>query len=122
MFWAAPMTPSAGQPGPAKPLSYSDQLAKGSSTLTPASEGGGISSHSHRLDHVEAFSFVSAWDLYQNALAEAPSITVIGSSEDRGAVPEPCVCVRVCACVCANPIEDEPQTASSMIVPREDSQ
>ena len=65
-------------------------------------------------------SFVSALDLYQIALAEAPSITVIGSSEDRGEVPEPCVCV--CVCVCANPIEDEPQTVPSMIVPREGSQ
>jgi len=65
-------------------------------------------------------SFVSAWNLYQIALAEAPSITVIGSSEDRGAIPEPCVCV--CVCVCANPIEDEPQTVPSMIVPVESSQ
>ena len=67
-------------------------------------------------------SFVSAWDLYQIALAEAPSITVIGSSEDRGEVPEPCVCACVCVCVCASPVEDEPHTASSMIVPREGSQ
>ncbi len=89
-----------------------------SSTLTPASEGGRSYSHSHHLDHVEAHSFVSAWDLYLEDLRR--SLTVIGSSED----PEEClrndVCVRVC--VCANPIEDEPQTASSMIVPREDSQ
>lgn len=67
-------------------------------------------------------SFVSAWDLYQIALAEAPSITVIGSSEDRGEVPELCVCACVCVCVCANPIEDEPHTDSSMIVPVESSQ
>lgn len=78
------------------------------------------SSHSHRLDMIEASSFVSAWDLYLEDLRR--SLTVIGSSED----PEEClrndVCVRVCVCVCANPVEDEPQTASSMIVPREDSQ
>jgi hypothetical protein len=67
-------------------------------------------------------SFVSAWDLYQIALAEASSITVIGSSEDRGAVPEPCVCACVCVCVCASPVEDEPQTVPSMIVPVESSQ
>jgi hypothetical protein len=65
-------------------------------------------------------SFVSAWDLYQERIRRA--LTVIGSSEDRGAVPEPCVCVRVCVCVCANPIEDEPQTVPSMIVPVESSQ
>lgn len=92
-----------------------------SSTLTPVLGGGRSYSHSHRLG-IEASSFISALDLYQIALAEAPSITVIGSSEDRGAVPEPCVCVRVCVCVCASPIEDEPQTASSMIVPVESSQ
>lgn len=98
MFWAAPMTPSAGQPGPAKPLSYSDQLAKGSSTLTPASEGGRSYSYSHRLDHVEAHSFVSAWDLLLERVGR--ELTVIGSSEDRGAFPEPCVCACVCVCVC----------------------
>ena len=91
-----------------------------SSTLTPVREGGRSYSHSHRLDMIEAHSFVSAWALY----LEDPrrSLTVIGSSEDRGEVPEPCVCVRVCACVCASPVEDEPQTVPSMIVPREDSQ
>lgn len=118
MFWAAPMTPSAGQPGPAKPLSYSDQLAKGSSTLTPVREGGGISSHSHRLDMIEAFSFVSAWDPFLKRVGR--ELTVIGSSEDRGEVPEPCVCA--CVCVCASPVEDEPQTVPSMIVPVESSQ
>lgn len=91
-----------------------------SSTLTPASEGGRPYSHSHRLDHVEAHSFVSAWDLYLEDLRR--SLTVIGSSED----PEEClrnnVCACVCACVCASPVEDEPQTASSMIVPVESSQ
>jgi hypothetical protein len=88
-----------------------------SSTLTPASEGG-RSSHSHCLDMIEAHSFVSAWDLYQERIRRA--LTVIGSSEDRGEVPEPCVCA--CVCVCASPVEDEPQTASSMIVPVESSQ
>ena len=89
-----------------------------SSTLTPASEGGRSYSHSHLPELIGDPSFVSAWDLYQIYLAEASSIIVIGSSEDRGAVPEPCVC----ACVCASPVEDEQQTASSMIVPREGSQ
>ena len=65
------------------------------SDLTPAPDGGRFLSHSHRLDHVEAHSFVSAWDLYLIALAEASSIIVIGSSED----PE--VTLRTCACVCA---------------------
>ena len=69
------------------------------SDLTPAPDGGRFLSHSHRLDHVEAHSFVSAWDLYQIYLAEASSIIVIGSSEDRGEVPEPCVCACVCVCV-----------------------
>ena len=91
-----------------------------SSTLTPVREGGRPYSYSHRLDMIEAHSFVSAWDLYLEDLRR--SLTVIGSSEDRGAVPEPCVCVRVCACVCANPIEDEPHTDSSMTVPVESSQ
>jgi hypothetical protein len=90
------------------------------SDLTPAPDGGRFLSHSHRLDHVEAHSFVSAWDLYLEDLRR--SLTVIGSSEDRGAVPEPCVCVRVCVCVCANPVEDEPQTIPSMIVPVESGQ
>ena len=88
------------------------------SDLTPAPDGGRTFSHSHRLDHVEAHSFVSAWDLYQERIRRA--LTVIGSSEDRGEVPEPCVCV--CVCVCANPIEDEPHTDTSMIVPVESSQ
>lgn len=66
-------------------------------------------------------SFVSAWDLYLEGQSRR-IITVIGSSEDRGEVPEPCVCVRVCACVCASPVEDEPQTVPSMIVPVESSQ
>ncbi len=123
MFWAAPMTPSAGQPGPAKPLSFSFiELAKGSSTLTPALEGGRSYSHSHRLDHVEAHSFVSAWDLYQISLAEASSITVIGSSEDRGIDPEPRVCACVCVRVCANLRESLPVAHSSMTVPKEDIQ
>ena len=74
-------------------------------------------SSSHRLG-IEAHSFVSAWDLYLIALAEASSIIVIGSSED----PENCLRSCVCACVCANPVEDRQQTASSMIVPREGSQ
>lgn len=65
-------------------------------------------------------SFVSAWDLYQERIRRA--FAVIGSSEDRGEVPEPCVCVRVCVCVCASPVEDEPQTVPSMIVPVESSQ
>jgi len=91
-----------------------------SSTLTPVREGGRPYSYSHRLDHVEAHSFVSAWDLYLEDLRR--SLTVIGSSEDRGSVPEPCVCVRVCVCVCASPVEDEPQTVPSMIVPVESSQ
>lgn len=91
-----------------------------SSTLTPVREGGRPYSYSHRLDHVEAHSFVSAWDLYLEDLRR--TLTVIGSSEDRGEVPEPCVCVRVCACVCASPVEDEPQTVPSMIVPVESSQ
>ena len=90
------------------------------SDLTPAPDGGRFLSHSHRLDHVEAHSFVSAWDLYQERIRRA--FTVIGSSEDRGEVPEPCVCACVCVCVCASPVEDEPQTASSMIVPVESSQ
>jgi hypothetical protein len=93
-----------------------------SSTLTPASEGGRPYSHSHLPELIRGLSFISALDIYQISLAEASSITVIGSSEDRGEVPEPCVCVCVCVCVCANPIEDEPQTVPSMIVPREDSQ
>ena len=91
-----------------------------SSTLTPVREGGRPYSHSHRLDHVEAHSFVSAWDLYLEDLRR--TLTVIGSSEDRGEIPEPCVCVRVCVCVCASPVEDEPHTDSSMIVPVESSQ
>ena len=95
----------------------SDADAILSSTLTPASEGGRSYSHSHRLG-IEASSFVSAWDLY--LLEVRRTLTVIGSSEDRGEVPEPCVCV--CVCVCANPIEDEPHTDSSMIVPVESSQ
>lgn len=60
--------------------------------------GGKISSHSHRLDMIEAFSFVSAWDLYQISLAEASSIIVIGSSEDPEVCPRACVCA--CECVC----------------------
>jgi len=92
-----------------------------SSTLTPVREGGRPYSYSHRLDHVEAHLFVSAWDLYLEGQSRR-IITVIGSSEDRGEVPEPCVCACVCVCVCASPIEDEPQTASSMIVPVESSQ
>ena len=91
-----------------------------SSTLTPVREGGRPYSHSHRLDHVEAHSFVSAWDLYLEDLRR--TLTVIGSSEDRGEVPEPCVCACVCVRVCANPIEDEPQAVPSMIVPVESSQ
>ena len=90
-----------------------------SSTLTPALGGGRSYSHSHRLG-IEASSFVSAWDLYLEDLRR--SLTVIGSSEDRGEVPEPCVCVRACVCVCASPVEDEPHTDSSMIVPVESSQ
>lgn len=104
------------------PSAENDADAVLSSTLTPVREGGRPYSYSHRLDHVEAHSFVSAWDLYQISLAEASSITVIGSSEDRGAVPEPCVCACVCVCVCASPVEDEPHTDSSMIVPVESSQ
>ena len=90
-----------------------------SSTLTPASEGGRSYSHSHRLG-IEASPFVSAWDLLLKRVGR--ELTVIGSSEDRGEIPEPCVCVRVCACVCASPVEDEPHTDSSMIVPVESSQ
>ena len=91
-----------------------------SSTLTPASEGGRSYSHSHRLG-IEASSFVSALDLYLEGQSRR-IITVIGSSEDRGEVPEPCVCACVCVCVCASPVEDEPQTVPSMIVPVESSQ
>jgi hypothetical protein len=90
------------------------------SDLTPAPDGGRFLSHSHRLDHVEAHSFVSAWDLYLLEVRRA--FTVIGSSED----PEEClrnnVCACVCVCVCASPVEDEPQTVPSMIVPVESSQ
>lgn len=92
------------------------------SPLTPVREGGGISSHSHCLDMIEAFSFVSAWDLYQISLAEASSIIVIGSSEDPENCLRSCVCACECVRVCASPVEDEQQTASSMIVPREGSQ
>ena len=102
------------------PSAENDADAVLSSTLTPVREGGRPYSHSHRLDHVEAHSFVSAWDLYLEDLRR--TLTVIGSSEDRGAVPEPCVCACVCVCVCANPIEDEPQAVPSMIVPVESSQ
>ena len=98
------------------PSAENDADAVLSSTLTPVREGGRPYSHSHRLDMIEAHSFVSAWDLYLEDLRR--SLTVIGSSEDRGEVPEPCVC----ACVCANPIEDEPQTVPSMIVPVESGQ
>ena len=102
-------------------MNHSDRFANESSTLTPALEGGRISSHSHRLDMIEAHSFVSAWDLYCEGQSRR-IIPVIGSSED----PEHCLRSSVCACecvrVCANPVEDEPQTVPSMIVPREDSQ
>ena len=100
------------------PSAENDADAVLSSTLTPVREGGRPYSYSHRLDHVEAHSFVSAWDLYLEDLRR--TLTVIGSSEDRGEVPEPCVCA--CVCVCANPIEDEPQAVPSMIVPVESSQ
>lgn len=96
----------------------SDSIFSSDSAIS--SSGGRTSSHSHRLDMIEAFSFVSAWDLYLIALAEASSITVIGSSEDRGAVPEPCVCA--CVSVCAILAEDETQTGTSLIVPSEGSQ
>ena len=89
-----------------------------SSTLTPASEGGRSYSHSRLPELIGDPSFVSAWDLY--LLEVRRTLTVIGSSEDRGAVPEPCVCA--CVCVCASPVEDEPRTDSSMIVPVESSQ
>jgi len=79
-------------------------------------------SSSHRLDMIEAFSFVSAWDLYLIALAEASSIIVIGSSEDPENCLRSCVCACECVRVCASPVEDRQQTASSMIVPREGSQ
>lgn len=93
-----------------------------SSTLTPASEGGRnpLHFHSHRPEEFLEASFVSAWDLYLEDLRR--SLIVIGSSEDRGTVPEPCVCACVCVCVCASPVEDEPHTDSSMIVPVESSQ
>lgn len=123
MFWAAPMTPSAGQSEPAKPLSFSFiELAKGSSALTPALEGGRSFSHSHRPEELLEASFVSAWDLYLEDLRR--SLIVIGSSEDRGIDPEPRVCA--CACVrvrvCANLRESLPVAHSSMTVPKEDSQ
>lgn len=92
-----------------------------SSTLTPALEGGRSYSHSHLPELIGGLSFVSAWDLYLEGQSRR-IITVIGSSEDRGTVPEPCVCACVCVCVCASPVEDEPQTVPSMIVPREGSQ
>ena len=121
MFWAAPMTSSAGQSEPAKPLSFSFiELAKGSSTLTPASEGGRPFSYSHRPEELLGASFVSAWDLY--LLEVRRTLTVIGSSEDSEVQPRTCACVCVCVRVCASPVEDEPHTDSSMIVPVEDSQ
>ena len=90
-----------------------------SSSINPTLSDGS-SSHSHLPELIGVFSFVSAWDLYLIALAEASSITVIGSSEDRGAVPEPCVCA--CVSVCAILAEDETQTGTSLIVPSEGSQ
>jgi len=82
VFQRSIKTLSAGQPEPAKPLSFSFiELAKGSSTLTPALEGGRSFSHSHRPE-----------ELLERVGRE---LTVIGSSED----PE--VTLRTCACVCA---------------------
>lgn len=121
MFWAAPMTPSAGQPEPAKPLSFSFiELAKGSSTLTPALEGGRPFSYSHRPEELLEASFVSAWDLYQERIRRA--LTVIGSSEDPAHCARERVCACVCACVCASLRESLPVAHSSMNVSEEDSQ
>mgnify|MGYP000893334142 CR=1 FL=1 len=83
---------------------------------------GRISSHSNLPELIGGLSFVSAWDLYLIALAEASSITVIGSSEDPENCLRSCVCACECVRVCASPVEDRQQTASSMIVPREGSQ
>ena len=83
---------------------------------------GRISSHSHLPDLLGDLSFISAWALYLIALAEASSITVIGSSEDPENCLRSCVCACECVRVCASPVEDRQQTASSMIVPREGSQ
>lgn len=92
------------------------------SHVEPALEGGRSFSHSHRPEELLEASFVSAWDLYQISLAEASSIIVIGSSEDPENCLRSCVCACECVRVCASPVEDRQQTASSMIVPREGSQ
>jgi hypothetical protein len=89
-----------------------------SSTLTPAREGGRYFSHSHRPEELLEASFVSAWDLYLERLAR--DLTLIGSSDEPGLLPEPCVCA--CVRVCAIPREEGLHTASSMIVPKEGSQ
>lgn len=91
-----------------------------SSTLTPASEGGRLSSHSDRFDMIEASPFVSAWDLYIEEQSRA--LTLIGSSDEPGLLPEPCVCACVCVRVCAYPEEEGQQTVPSTTVPKEDSQ
>lgn len=101
--------------------SLSDADAVLSSTLTPASEGGRSYSHSHRLDHVEAHSFVSAWDLYLKGQSRR-IIPVIGSSEDPAHCARERVCACVCACVCASLRESLPVAHSSMNVSEEDSQ
>ena len=92
------------------------------SSLTSVREGGRTSSHSNLPELIGDLSFVSAWDLYLIALAEASSIIVIGSSEDPENCLRSCVCACECVRVCASPVEDRQQTASSMIVPREGSQ
>lgn len=92
-----------------------------SSSINPTLSDGS-SSHSHLPEPVGDLSFVSAWDLYLIALAEASSITVIGSSEDPENCLRSCVCACECVRVCASPVEDRQQTYTSMIVPREGSQ
>ena len=79
-----------------------------------------ISSHSHRLDHVEASSFVSAWDLYLEQVRRR-LITVLTHQRKDACIHVP-PCAVMCAVVCASLLRGEVLTDLPSNVADSDSQ